>query len=60
MIETEKNGANRVESAELTPEFLEKDLMRGAEMLESPQDGNFVMGLQVFVAWVKDLFANHK
>ena len=43
--------ANSVESKEAK----EENLIQGAEMLENPPEGNFIKGLQVFIAWAKSL-----
>lgn len=54
IIETEKNLNEAVEkSAEVTPE----QQILGAEMLENPPDGSFIMGLSVFIAWVNSMLA---
>lgn len=49
----EVKEGNQVETGAET----EANAITGAEMLETPSDGSFVHGLQVFVAWVKHLLA---
>ena len=49
----------REQSAEQGPDS-ESNLIAGAQMLEAPADGNFVHGLQVFIAWVKSIVADKK
>ncbi|MBI4049459.1 MAG: hypothetical protein HY395_01420 [Candidatus Doudnabacteria bacterium] len=43
-----------VEQKEAKDENFEQ-AVRGAEILENPQDGSFLRGLQVFIAWVNSL-----
>ncbi|HTL39699.1 MAG TPA: hypothetical protein VL306_02715 [Methylomirabilota bacterium] len=50
----EKNQEFEPTSVESSPET-ESDLVTGAEMLETPPDGSFVHGLQIFIAWVKNM-----
>lgn len=50
-------GAEERETGKEMREEQENGFIRGAEMLEEPQDGSFVSGLQAFVAWVKSLVA---
>lgn len=38
----------------------EELVMEGAEILESPADGSFLHGLQVFIAWVNQLIKGKK
>lgn len=52
----------QIESREAVPgrpetaaEAAEQNFIRGAEMLEEPQNGSFVSTLQSFIAWVKHL-----
>ena len=64
--EAEQNLTAAVEhSAETAPEHhaeagreTETNAIRGAEMLETPPDGSFLHGLQLFIAWVKTLVAD--
>ena len=55
-VETTESRIKNQESGKET----EASAMAGAEMLETPPDGSFVHGLQVFVAWVKALVASDK
>ncbi|MBI3952502.1 MAG: hypothetical protein HY336_00935 [Candidatus Doudnabacteria bacterium] len=56
-LELEKGEAQAGRSLESKSE-VEDDLIRGAELLEEPSDGSFLHGLQVFVAWVKNLISD--
>jgi hypothetical protein len=66
--ETEQNLTAAIEhGAETAPERQaetgaesEANAIRGAEMLETPPDGSFLHGLQLFIAWVKTLVADDK
>ncbi len=42
---------------EAAPDRKEAEMIQGAELLETPPDGSFILGLQTFVAWVHDLLA---
>lgn len=57
-----QNPESRVESREVVnPEAgieTEKNAMSGAEILENPPDDSFIHGLQLFIAWVKNLVAD--
>ncbi len=55
IIENENKAAQNRETSQ---ERREDELKQGAELLENPPDGSFVMGLQSFVAWVKSLLAS--
>lgn len=57
-----KNRETNLEKPEVkSPESgleTEENATRGAEILESPPDGSFIHGLQLFIAWVKKLVAD--
>lgn len=40
-------------------ELKEQDVIQATEFLEDPPDGSFIHGLQLFVAWVKNLVAKN-
>jgi hypothetical protein len=42
-------------AVESGPENAEENLIRGAEMLETPAGGGFLLGIQAFVTWVQSL-----
>ena len=51
----------RPESGQVESQAEKKDLLiSGAEMLEEPPDGSFLHGLQLFIAWVKNLVSDDK
>ncbi len=53
-LEIEQSGEQTVEkAAEIKPEHFNQAI----QMLENPPDGSFTHGLQIFVAWVKNLLA---
>lgn len=56
--EATERRANR--ATESGPEDTEENLIHGAEMLETPSDGSFLHGLQLFVAWVQSLITPPK
>jgi hypothetical protein len=60
-LENEQDLAKRIESSnssiESNAENKEADVLRGAELLENPENGDFVGALKTFVDWVKNLFA---
>ena len=53
----EKAPESRAEKPVEAKENTQEQLYAGAEILENPPQGSFVMGLQAFVAWVQDLVA---
>jgi len=57
-VESSPEAGKSVESKE--PEINEEHIAKGAELLETPQDGSFMHGLQVFVTWVNNLLAGKK
>lgn len=59
ILENEQDVAKRAESGstpiESKGEVKESDFIRGAEMLETPPQGDFIQGFRKFVAWVNSL-----
>jgi len=59
----ETNVENQIEQTkdtESSPTETESNMDDGAKLLEKPQGGDFVNGLQGFIAWLHDLFAKQK
>lgn len=54
-----EHGLGEGKKIEVPEENLEQHL-KGAELLETPKDGSFLLGLQAFINWVKDLLAKDK
>ncbi|HEV8601162.1 MAG TPA: hypothetical protein VGQ87_01025 [Patescibacteria group bacterium] len=60
-VESKDSSVETVKPVELKePEINEEHIAQGAHLLESPQDGSFMHGLQAFVTWVNNLLAGKK
>ncbi len=57
-LETEHTPEQPSQAVEKAVEINQEQLDHGADILENPQDGSFMVGLQAFIAWVKTLLAN--
>lgn len=59
-VNPEQGKEQAIEKApEQSPDTNFEQVKQGAEILENPPEGSFVLGLQTFIAWVKSLVANN-
>ena len=58
-LETEHTPEQPSQAVEKALEIKQEQLDQGADILENPKDGSFMLGLQTFIAWVKTLLAKH-
>ena len=58
IVENENQINKKRESSTETKAEKESDVFRGAQMLEEPPAGNYNLGLQTFINWVKSLLAS--